>query len=131
IAALALAAPLGALAADATSTNSPAAPSAPPASPKSRGIPFRGKLASVDKVAKTITLEGPTKRTFEITSQTRIIKNGKPATLDNATVGGSVSGSNVKTPDGKLSARMTRFGANPEPAAQPAPTAPASPTSPK
>ncbi len=62
---LALAAPSGLLAADAAMTNSPSAPSTPPASPKSRGIPFRGKLASVDKVAKTITLEGATKRTSQ------------------------------------------------------------------
>ncbi|HVV73821.1 MAG TPA: hypothetical protein VHI52_20320, partial [Verrucomicrobiae bacterium] len=46
--------------------------------------PFHGKLASLDKVAKTITVG---KRTFQITSQTKIKKDGKPATIDDGVVG--------------------------------------------
>ena len=41
--------------------------------------PFHGKLAAIDKVGKTITVG---KRTFQITSETKIKKAGKPATLD-------------------------------------------------
>src|SRR5437868_1540907 len=47
--------------------------------------PFHGKLAKVDKVAKTITVG---KRSFQITSETKLKKTGgKPATLDDGVVG--------------------------------------------
>jgi hypothetical protein len=105
-------------------TNSPSTPSAPVAPMKSRTIPFHGKLASVDKVAKTILLEGPAKRVIEITSQTRIMKNGKPATLEDAVAGDNVAGSYLKSADGKLSAKMVRFGAKKEPTTEPAPANP-------
>src|ERR1700756_312715 len=51
---------------------------------KSKGGPFHGKLVAVDKVAKTITVG---KRTFLITSETKIKKGGKPATLEGGVVG--------------------------------------------
>src|ERR1700687_1994336 len=54
-----------------------------------KGGPFHGKLAAIDKVAKTITVG---KRTFQITSETKIKKAGKPATLDDGVVGETVSG---------------------------------------
>ncbi len=79
----------------------------------------------MDKVAKTILLEGPAKRVIEITSQTRIMKNGKPATLEDAVAGDNVAGSYLKSPEGKLSAKTIRFGARKEPTAQPAPANPA------
>ena len=74
-------------------------------------IPFRGKLASVDKSAKTITVG---ERTFQITSETRIMKAGKPATLDDAVAGEEVGGQYKKAEDGKLVAGMVRFGPKPE-----------------
>lgn len=74
-------------------------------------IPFRGKLASVDKTAKTITVG---ERTFQITSETRLMKAGKPATLDDAVVGEEVGGQYKKAEDGKLMAGMVRFGPKPE-----------------
>ena len=60
-------------------------------------IPFRGKLASVDKSAKTITVG---ERTFQITSETKTMKAGKPATLDDAVVGEEVGGQYRKAEDG-------------------------------
>ena len=78
---------------------------------KQGAIPFRGKLTSVDKSAKTITVG---ERTFQITSETRIMKAGKPATLDDAVVGEEVGGQYKKAGDGKLVAGMVRFGPRPE-----------------
>ena len=69
--------------------------------------PFHGKLASVDKVAKTITVG---KRTFQITSETKIKKAGKPATLEDGVVGDAVSGYVKPTNDGKLVATTVSFG---------------------
>src|SRR5438445_12484669 len=68
-----------------------AQPTKPERKPKS--IPFHGKVTALDTAAKVITLEGKEKsRTFQITSETRITKDGKPAVLKDVTVAGSVSG---------------------------------------
>ena len=77
------------------------------AAKKQTAGPFHGKLAGVDKTAKTITIG---KRTFQITSESKISKAGKPATLEDAVVGEVVSG-HIKTgDDGKLVATTVRFG---------------------
>lgn len=72
-----------------------------------KGGPFHGKLAAVDKAAKTIVVG---KRTFQITSETRIKKAGKPATLDEGVVGETVSGYVKPGTDGKLVATTVNFG---------------------
>ena len=69
--------------------------------------PFHGKLAALDKAAKTITVG---KRTFHITSETQIKKAGKPATLDAGVVGEDVSGYVKPTEEGKLAATKVNFG---------------------
>jgi hypothetical protein len=69
--------------------------------------PFHGKLVAMDKVAKTITVG---KRTFNITSETKIKKAGKPATLDDGVVGEEVSGYVKPREDGKLAATTVNFG---------------------
>src|SRR5262245_17946614 len=70
---------------------------------KARGTPFRGKIGAVDKTAKTITLESKEKpRTFQITSETRMRKDRKPATLDDVQVGDSVGGAARENAEGKL-----------------------------
>lgn len=74
------------------------------------GIPFRGKIDAVDKTAKTIKVG---ERTFEVTAETRIMKGGKPATLDDAVVGEEVGGV-YKEADGKLTALSLRLGPRPE-----------------
>jgi len=74
-------------------------------------IPFHGKLASVDKSAKTITVG---ERTFQITADTKIMKAGKPATLDDCVVGEEIGGRYKKTEDGKLVVVGVRFGPKPE-----------------
>jgi hypothetical protein len=69
--------------------------------------PFHGKLAAIDKVAKTITVG---KRTFQITSETKIKKSGKPAVLEDGVVGETVSGYVKPSADGKLAATTVTFG---------------------
>ncbi len=73
--------------------------------------PFHGKLKSVDKTAKTITIG---ERTIQITEETKMVKDGKPATLEDAVVGEPVGGAFKKTESGKLNATTIRFGAKPE-----------------
>jgi hypothetical protein len=72
--------------------------------------PFHGKLAALDKAAKTITVG---KRTFQITSETKIKKAGKPATLADGVVGEPVSGYVKPSADGKLLATSVNFGTKP------------------
>jgi len=72
-----------------------------------KGGPFHGKLAAIDKVAKTITVG---KRTFQITSESKLKKSGKPATLEDGVVGETVSGYVKPSPDGKLVATTVNFG---------------------
>ncbi len=69
--------------------------------------PFHGKLAALDKTAKTITVG---KRTFQVTSETKIHKAGKPATFEEGVVGEEVSGYIKPTDDGKLIATTVNFG---------------------
>ena len=95
----------------------PATGSADAAKPKRDTAPFRGKVGSVDKAAMTFTVG---ERTFQVSSETKIMKGGKPATLEDAAVGDEVGGSYKKTADGKLVALSVRFGAKPEGEAKPA-----------
>lgn len=73
-------------------------------------LPFHGKLKAVDKAAKTISVG---EMTLQITSETTITKDGKPATLDDGVVGENVGGSYTKGEDGKLTAGKLHFGAKP------------------
>src|ERR1051325_10439146 len=82
---------------------------------KARPIPFRGKIATVDKQAKTVTLEGKEKgRTFHITSNSKLTKAGKPATLDDATVGEEVGGAYKEGADKKMEVVSLRIGPRPD-----------------
>jgi len=78
---------------------------------KKAAHPFRGKLAEVDKMAKTITVG---KSVYLITSETKIAKNGKPATLADGVVGEQVTGYAKPSDDGKMIATRVTFGAKPE-----------------
>src|SRR6266542_1390773 len=68
------------------------------------GNVFRGKIDAVDKTAKTIKVG---ERTFQVTAETRMMKAGKPATLDDAVVGDEIGGT-YKEADGKLNAVSLR-----------------------
>ena len=81
-----------------------------------RAVPFRGKIASVDKEAKTVKVG---ERTFQVVADTRIMKAGKPATLDDATVGEEVGGQYREGAEKKLNLVSLRIGARPDAAAAP------------
>lgn len=82
------------------------------AAPKGeRALPFRGKVGAINKTAKTVTVG---ERVFHITADTRIIKGGKPAKLEDGVIGDEIGGSYRKAQDGKLVAAMVRFGPVPE-----------------
>ena len=79
---------------------------------KKKGVPpIGGKLAAVDKTAMTITIG---QSTIQITSETKIEKAGKPATLDDGVVGEEARATYKKTEDGKLMAVKVWFGPRPE-----------------
>lgn len=82
---------------------------------KSGTFPFTGKVTEVDKTAKTFTLAGKEKpRVFQITSETKITKAGKPAILDDAVVGEAAGGLAKRSEGGKDEAISVRFGPKPE-----------------
>jgi hypothetical protein len=85
---------------------------------KTRAFPFRGRIAAVDRESGTITLKGKEKaRQFRITSGTRIIKDGQPATLADAKVGAEVGGQAQTTEEGQFEALSLRIGPKPDPGA--------------
>jgi hypothetical protein len=100
----------------AQSTNKPAADKKTVAhkdsAAKQKGAhPFRGKLAEVDKVAKTIKVG---ESVYQITSTTKITKDGKPATLEEGVVGEQVTGYVKPAEDGKMTAASVKFGGKSE-----------------
>lgn len=102
--------------AHAQTTNAPAATNKPPRSSALRPIPFRGRIKAIDIGAMTIAVAT---RTFQVTSQTAITKDGKPATLSAAAAGENVTGLVKRDADGKWIAVKLNFGVT-----APRPTAP-------
>jgi len=96
--------PVSARAQDAAATNAPAAPVK---HKKHDHSVFNGKLSAIDTKAMTLTVG---ERTFEITSDTKITKDGKPATLADGVVGETVGGAYKKNAEGKLIATSIHFG---------------------
>ena len=77
--------------------------------------PYQGKVKSTDKTAMTITLEGKEKeRVIGVTSETKISKDGKPATFGDVATGENVRGQVKKTPEGKENAVSVFLGPVPE-----------------
>ena len=79
--------------------------------PKNSRLPFTGKITAVDTTASTVTVG---ERVFNVTSETKVLKDGKPATLSELTVGEPVRGSYTKDEAGKLNAALVHAGAKPE-----------------
>jgi hypothetical protein len=98
----------------AQSTNNPAAAKKSAAGKKDfagkskAAHPFHGKLAAVDKTAKTIKVG---ESVYQITSETKITKAGKPATLQDGVVGELVTGYVKPTEDERMTATTVHFGA--------------------
>ena len=98
--------------AEGTSTNAPASSDQTPAKPKKHGnLPFHGNLSAVDAKAMTLTVGT---LTLQITSDTKITKDGQPAALSDGVVGEPVRGAYTKTDDGKLNAVVVHFGVKPK-----------------
>lgn len=88
-------------------TNAPAAVKTAPAHKHAdRAVPFRGSIAALDANAMTLTVGH---RTFNITSETRITKDGRPAVLADGVAGEPVTGSYRKAADGTLNAATVHF----------------------
>lgn len=84
---------------------------------KGGGLPFHGKIATLDASAGTLTVG---ELSLTITSKTKISTNNVPATLDDFKVGDSVSGYYKKTADGTLNLTTLRLGGGKKKAAAPA-----------
>ncbi len=76
--------------------------------PKKHGVPFRGKVAAVDAKAMTLTVGT---MVIHVTAETKVTKDGQPATLADGVVGEPVGGAYMKADDGKLNATVVHFGA--------------------
>lgn len=74
---------------------------------KKHGLPFHGKVAAVDATAMTVTVG---KLTINVTSETKIAKEGKPATLADIKVGEVITGHYQKDDAGKLNASVIHIG---------------------
>ncbi|HEY5042615.1 MAG TPA: hypothetical protein VIK53_11485 [Verrucomicrobiae bacterium] len=85
--------------------DAPASPTAPAA--KNKAVPFHGKVAAVDTNAMTLTVAT---LNFNITSKTKITKDGQPATLSEIIVGDAITGSYKKDAAGQLNATLIRDG---------------------
>ena len=70
-------------------------------------LPFRGTVTTVDTNAMTLTVG---KRTFNMTSETAVTRDDKPAVLADGAAGEQVRGSYKKNAEGKLDAVTIHFG---------------------
>ncbi len=76
-----------------------------PKSTKVSGKPFRGKLKTIDAQNRTIVLTGAKAQTFQVTAETKIFKDDRPATFADLAVGEPVTGYAREVADGKWEAR--------------------------
>ncbi len=109
--------------ASSSSTNKP-----PAAAAKPKAKRYAGKIASVDKDAKTITitLASGASQTIHITSNSKIKKDGEPGTFADAVVGQKVRASERQDDSGNWVATTVNIG-EPKSKAPPAPAAPPAP----
>ena len=68
---------------------------------------FYGKMTAVDTNAMTFSVGD---QTFTVTSESHLTKDGKPATIADATVGEPARGTYTTGSDGKLDITKVRFG---------------------
>lgn len=88
-------------------TNAPAAEKKSKKKSTPTGHPFHGNLAAVDKTEKTVTVG---KSVYQVTSETKISKAGKPATLEDGVIGEECGGYAKTNSVGKVVATTLRFG---------------------
>jgi hypothetical protein len=99
------------IAASAQSTNKPAVEKKSAKKDSAKGHAFHGKLVSVDKTEKSISVG---KSTYFVTSDTKITKDGKPAVLEDGVVGEECGGYVKTNTTGKAVLTSLRFGAAPD-----------------
>jgi|SRR6185369_5645577 len=87
-------------------TNSTAATTTGKKAKKTTLVVFAGKVSVIDTNAMMLTVS---KHMLDITSETKITKDGQPATLADATVGESANGTYRKESDGKLTAMTVNY----------------------
>jgi hypothetical protein len=107
VAAALIAAPAVVSAQDEKPAKKPQAGEAGAHSKNPRGLPLHGKVAAVDTAAGAITIG---QMTINVTSETKIMKEGKPATISDITVGENITGQYKKDDSGKLSASVIHIG---------------------
>jgi len=78
-----------------------------PKAKKNGAIPFHGKITAMDTTAMTVAIGS---RTFNITSETKIMKEGKPATISDITIGENITGQYKKVEGDKLDAAVIHIG---------------------
>ncbi|HEX7570643.1 MAG TPA: hypothetical protein VF492_09070 [Verrucomicrobiae bacterium] len=83
------------------------AEAAAPAGKKQHGLPFHGKVTAVDSTAMTVTVGT---KTYNVTADTKITKDRKPATLADITAGENIGGFAKKDDAGKLNATTINIG---------------------
>lgn len=89
-------------------------------SAKRQTYPFRGKVASVDTMARTVTLEGRTsRRVIAVTDDTRLTREGAVARLEEIKPGEAVGGTLRKSAEGREIATLIRVGLKPKEKASP------------
>ena len=100
---------------DATASATPMASAAPMA----RGIPYHGKIASVDSSAKTFTImtKKGESRVFKMTEMTKYMKDGQGATMADVAADQEVRGQYMKAADGSMELKSVMLGMKPAHAA--------------
>ncbi|MEA3187999.1 MAG: hypothetical protein QOD99_1829 [Chthoniobacter sp.] len=84
---------------------------------KAKALPFKGKIASVDKDKKTFSVESKKGegRTFTVPASAKLLKNEtETATWDDLKVGEVVRGTYLKSADGTMEVGSLKLGAKPE-----------------
>jgi len=111
-----------------SSTNAPSTSEPAPTKKKKHDtLPFHGKVEALDTNAMTLTVG---QLVIQVTSDTKITKDGKPATLSEGTVGENVGGAYKKDASGKLNATTVHFGIKSKKSAGDAAAPSAPPTAP-
>lgn len=116
---------------DASAPPAEGATPAPTKTTRTAGYPFRGKLKAVSNDARTFTLAGKDRdRVFHVTSDTKLVRDGKVATLADGVIGEEVAGYARNESGGRAQALTVRFGQAPVPDPQKTPTRKAPKSSP-
>jgi hypothetical protein len=78
---------------------------------KPRALPYQGKIVALDQQAKTVKVG---EKVFQVSTDTKITKNGQPATLADAAIGEQVGISYRQGDDKTLNLVSLRIGPKPE-----------------